>query len=337
MSQAVSGLGPGRPSRTSIMVAAGRAFGAREPDESVRNPDWLVERFLGPVERQLIHEHPIAAALDQNYELARQNAEVAGTTNLMLARTRFVDDHLRRALDRGVRQVVILGAGFDTRAYRFEEMLKGGRVFEVDFHSTQELKKQRVAEVFGTAPAHVVFVETDFKRDTLLGVLRDVGYQPNEQAFFVWEGVSMYLTEDSVRATLRAIATGSAPGSSLVMDYACRATIDAMAMSPNLPQHRYSTHWGEPWIFGVPDNGEREFFRSCGLDLRESLSLIRGAALKRYLTRADGTTLGRGRMKPPNAVAGFRLMASLWPLFWLGLTRRSQWYVLAELVVPARS
>jgi methyltransferase (TIGR00027 family) len=329
------------------MVAAGRAFGSREPDPSVRNPDWLAERMLGTSERELIREHPIAGALEADYQLARQDMQVAGTANLMLARTRFIDEHLRRAVEQGATQIVILGAGFDTRAYRFEELLRGVTVFEVDHHSTQDLKKRRVIEVLERLPAHVTFVELDFTRETMGEVLRGAGYSSAEKTFFVWEGVCMYLAEEDVRGTLRFISSNAAPGSSLVMDYACRAVIDALKKFPNHPQHRFTTNWGEPWIFGVPDSTEGEFFRECGLDLRESMSLVRGAAVQRYFTRADGTRLGRGRMGAPQSGSGSgsrlaraaamaKMFGSALPLIWLGLTRRSRWYVLAELGVMPR-
>jgi len=346
--QPAAGLGLHRPSRTSIMVAACRAFGAREPDPSVRNPDHLAESFLGPAERNLIREHPIAAALDGDYLQGRQDMEVAGTTNLVLVRTRFIDEHLLRAIERGATQVVILGAGFDTRGYRFEDELRGKRIFEVDHHGTQELKKQRVAEVLGSVPDNVTYVEIDFQKDGLADVLHQAGYQANAQTFFVWEGVCMYLKEEAVRETLRFVAAESAPGSSLVLDYVCRATIEAMNRFPSLPQHRFSTHWGEPWIFGVPDNREQEFFRECGLEQRESMSLMRGREQQRYLTRADGTRLGRGRVRPSRADKEKRnplarlatiakmLVGSL-PFIWLALTRRTHWYALAELVAPART
>src|SRR5919198_44744 len=119
MSSRTLGFGPGQPSRTSIVVAALRAFGAREPDPAVRNPDWLAERLIGPDDLQLIREHPISQALRDDYHKGRENREVAGMSNLMLVRTRFIDDRMKRALDEGATQVVILGAGFDTRAYRF--------------------------------------------------------------------------------------------------------------------------------------------------------------------------------------------------------------------------
>src|SRR5215470_13009107 len=101
-------FGPGQPSRTSIVVAALRAFGSREPDSSVRNPDSLAPRMLTPEELLLIREHPIAAALGQDYQEARKIREVAGMSNLLLVRTRYIDDRLQRAIAGGPAQVVIL-------------------------------------------------------------------------------------------------------------------------------------------------------------------------------------------------------------------------------------
>src|SRR5919197_972624 len=123
MSSRTLGFGPGQPSRTSIVVAALRAFGAREPDPAVRNPDSLAERLITPADLDLIRDHPIADAVQDGYQEGRKSREVAGMSNLMLIRTRFIDDHLRSALASGAAQVVILGAGFDTRAYRFVELL----------------------------------------------------------------------------------------------------------------------------------------------------------------------------------------------------------------------
>ena len=132
-----SGFGPGQPSRTSIVVAALRAFGFREPDPGVRNPDWLAERLLGPAELQLITEHPVAGALLGDYAKGRRNREVAGMSNLLLIRTRFIDEHMQRALANGAAQIVVLGAGFDTRAYRYADLLKDKTVFEVLSHATE--------------------------------------------------------------------------------------------------------------------------------------------------------------------------------------------------------
>jgi methyltransferase (TIGR00027 family) len=322
-------LEPGQPSRTSIVVAALRAFGAREPDPAVRNPDALAERIISPAQLQLITEHPIARALLDDYLEGRRNPEVAGMSNMMLIRTRFIDDHLLHALQNGVTQVVILGAGFDTRPYRFADLLKDKKVFEIDYQSTQEIKRRRLGEAAIPVPPNVRFVEVDFKRDMLRHVMSNAGYEPSERTFFIWEGVSMYLSESAVRHSLRTISSYSAPGTTLVMDFAERAMIDLFAKLPELSQHKYTTYWGEPWIFGLPDMGERDFFRGCGLELREILSFVGSEASKRYLTRSDGMSFGSVRGAPPD----WRRLSTTMRAIWMFVTRRSRWYAVAKLAV----
>jgi len=320
-------FGPGQPSRTSIVVAALRAFGAREPDPSVRNPDQLAERLITPAELQLIAAHPVAHALQNSYEEGRRSPEVSGMANLLLIRTRFIDDHLKSAIENGVGQVVILGAGLDTRAYRFAELLRDKIVFEVDYQSTQQLKRRRLEEAFGALPPHLRFVTIDFKREQLFDVLEPAGYQSQTATFFIWEGVSMYLAEQSVRETLRAIASHCGPSSSLAMDFAEASMLELLAKFPHLPQHRYTTAWGEPWIFGVPDKRENEFFQECGLQLREILGFFSPDARRRYLTRSDGSVLGHVRGGAPKTVA--ETLRLLWTFF----THKSRWYAIAELAI----
>jgi methyltransferase (TIGR00027 family) len=310
-------------------VAALRAFGAREPDAAVKNPDWLAERLISPAELDRIPEHPISKALREDYKLGRLNQEVAGMSNLMLIRTRCVDEQMQRALENGARQVVILGAGFDTRAYRFAELLKDKRVFEVDYRSTQEIKKQRLVAASITVPPQVRFAEIDFKKDSLHEVLLNAGYQPTEKTFFIWEGVSMYLTENAVRETLRSISAHSAPESSLVMDFAGAAMIEMLQKLPELSQHNYTTHWGEPWTFGLPDGHESEFFRECGFEVREIMPVFGFEARKRYLTRSDGTRFGSVRGGSPRR----RRFSTIVRALWMFATRHSKWYAIASLSV----
>src|SRR6201986_901389 len=123
----------GLPSRTAILTAAARAFGAREPDASVRNPDWIAGRLIGPAELALIADHPISRALDQDFQQAMYDPDIFGFTWLMLVRTRFIDQMMERAIRSGMTQLVILGAGFDTRAHRFTELLQDVAVIEVDY------------------------------------------------------------------------------------------------------------------------------------------------------------------------------------------------------------
>src|SRR5215468_3807924 len=113
-------------SRTSIFVAAGRALGAREPDPSVRNPDYLAEKLLGDPST-LTLDHPAVRALKLPYEEAIKDVEIVSVVRMMIIRTRFIDDALERAIRGGATQVVILGAGFDSHAYRCQPLLAQAR------------------------------------------------------------------------------------------------------------------------------------------------------------------------------------------------------------------
>jgi methyltransferase (TIGR00027 family) len=280
----------GLPSRTSILTAAARAFGSREPDASVRNPDWVADRLIGPAELALIADHPISKALDQNFEDAIYDPDIFGFTWLMLVRTRFIDERMERAVRSGATQLVILGAGFDTRAHRFIELLKDTAVIEIDYGVTQEYKKRRVKEALGGAPANVVYVPIDFTRESLGEVLRRAGFQPGRKTYYICEGLSMYVPEDGMKETLRSIAVESAPGSTLLMEYLNRGFLELLRKYPT-GMIKNAFDWGEPFVFGVPDGQDREFFLQVGLELGETLK-IGGIEANRYTMRQDGSYYG---------------------------------------------
>jgi len=289
----------GKPSKTSISAAARRALAARDYDPSVRNPDWVAEQFLGPNERKIMAGEQSIKDLDRDYREAIKEQEPS--TGMAHIRTRFIDERLQHAVSGGAAQVVILGAGYDSRAYRMKELLKGVRVFEVDYGPTQEYKKRRVLEIFGCFPPNLTYVPIDFTQEKLGNVLARDGYRSDRMTFFIWEGVTQYIPEEAIRSTLRFVATESAPGSSVVLDGKRKSFIDwvrANIASPEkVPQALRSTlalqkrvaDFGEPWIFGFPDGREREFFKSLGLDIGELLPQDGREAKVRYLTRRDGS------------------------------------------------
>jgi methyltransferase (TIGR00027 family) len=281
----------GLPSRTSILTAAARALGSREADPSVRNPDWLADRLIGPAELKLIEEHPIGTALDRDIRDSMNELEVFGFVWLMLVRTRFIDEMLQRAVRGGATQVVILGAGFDTRAHRFTELLRDAAVIEIDYGATQDYKRRRVDTALGGAPGNLVYAPIDFARESLDEVLGRAGFDPHRPTYYICEGVSMYVPEDGMKATLRAIAKASAPGSTLLLEYMNRAGLDVMTRHP-AGMIKNAFDWGEPFVFGVPDGQDREFFRETGLELGEALKIGAPESVKRYATRADGTQYG---------------------------------------------
>ncbi len=283
---------PGKPSKSSIWVLAARAVGARDPDPTVRNPDWLAERFLGPDERALLADNPVIAGLDKDYREAMKDPETRARVLMVNLRTHYIDGKMLDAVKAGASQVVILGAGFESRAYRFRKELKGTKVFEVDFGPTQEYKKRRVAEVLGPPPANLKFVPIDFTRQTASQVLKRAGYRADRKTFFIWEGVSMYLTEQQVRDFLRDISSHASTTSEIVFDH-FNPFFDPPANEANRRLVAMLKDWGEPWIFGIPDGQEQQFLANVGLTLAEHVSLlVTSPDARRYITRLDGTTVG---------------------------------------------
>jgi methyltransferase (TIGR00027 family) len=246
----------------------------------------------------------------------------------MLWRTRFIDEALERAVKNGATQVVILGAGFDTRAYRYRELLRHCRVIEADAAPTQEYKMRRVREALGETPANVTYCAINFANESLIEGLRQAGFVEGEMTFYIWEGVCMYLPEDAVRRTLHMVASHSAPGSSLVLDYANSLGIEFGKLSPSGPGGIF-TQWKEPWIFGTPGADGRDFFRELGFDPGVPLSTISPEVVKRYGTRQDGTSYAthvferlqkeaqaRSQVLPSNLVEAQKAIAAAGGSYW---------------------
>jgi methyltransferase (TIGR00027 family) len=260
-------LEPGLPSKTAVYIAAARAIGSKHPDRTLRNPDYLAIKFLGPRERAILPDYPMDA-LDLDYAAAIRRIPNAGNVATQTFRTKAFDAALLDALHHGARQVVVLGAGFDSRGYRFQKQLRGTRFMEVDAAPTQEYKKRRVQEILGSIPANVTFVPMDFTTDSLLVQLTRAGYSERQNTFFLWEGVTVYLPESAVKDTLRFVRDHAAPGSRIAFDYLLQSNGDV-----NNPRSKWA-QWGEPWIFGFPNSGAAAFVRGEGLDvLADSMSV----------------------------------------------------------------
>ena len=142
----------------------------------------------------------------------------------------------------------------------------------------------------------------------------------------------MYISEEGVRETLSGVAANAAPGSRLVMDYTTTAWLAFMRKHPEFGPSRFFTAWNEPWVFGLPEGAEREFFESVGLAPREFFPGFGPEALKRYLTRPDGTVLGS---LPANAAYPQLPAAAQEAIAELNKNGASV-YTLVELEVPGR-
>jgi methyltransferase (TIGR00027 family) len=185
------------------------------------------------------------------------------------SRTTFYDAALERHLA-GIDQLVILGAGFDTRAYRLPAGTRV-RCFEIDAPETQAFKREMLKKA-GVDMTRVTFVPADFEEEDWFEKLVDAGFEPDKPSLFTWESVTMYLTQKAVESTLCKIA-GTAAGSVVAFDYFSAELIDSRTLFMRYARAVINAT-GEPWLFGIdntPPARERvaEFLESCGLKLEE--------------------------------------------------------------------
>jgi methyltransferase (TIGR00027 family) len=225
----------------------------------VSGPMLLGHRLTGYVPRAL--RYPFEGDVPPQYESS--------------ARMAFFDSVVERHLD-DIDQLVILGAGFDTRAFRLPNDRRI-RVFEVDAPKTQAVKRD-VLEKCGIDSSRVTFVAADFETDDWLARLVTAGLAPNRPALFLWEGVTMYLNRAAIEATLRKIAS-FAKGSVVAFDYFTTEALTSRALYWRYG--RFATKAArEPLRFGVdssPPSREHlaELLRSCGLTLGQQRTLGR--------------------------------------------------------------
>ncbi len=194
----------GHASRTAL-GAAGHRAAHQELDGGIVFADPLALRILGDDAAEQLR-------------LASQQPERRGLRFFVAMRSRFAEDSARRAIEEGVRQILVLGAGLDTFAYRLEPR-EGLRVFELDHPATQRDKRRRLAKAGIAEPAHVAYVAHDFEYGSMTGVLETGSFDAWQRTFVIWLGVTPYLTEEAVYATLGELARFPG-GSEVVFDYA---------------------------------------------------------------------------------------------------------------------
>jgi methyltransferase (TIGR00027 family) len=186
-----------------------------------------------------------------------------GVNGFLAARDRYIDDTLQGFLEEGIDQLVILGAGYDSRPYRFE--LNGIKTFEVDHPATQEDKLTKLKAIFGKVPEHVIYVPVDFNTQSLEERLLACGYDPTRKTLFIWQGVTMYLNRDAVDSTLDLVVQHSGPGSAIVFDYLYRSLLDGVQKQneiDNMRRYRFMT--GEGLTFGIPQGKANVFLQARG-------------------------------------------------------------------------
>jgi methyltransferase (TIGR00027 family) len=238
------------------------------------------------LERGFVFADPLALRIlgsdaDDAIALARERPERRGLRLFIAMRSRFAEDSAARAIQSGVRQVLVMGAGLDTFAYRLEPT-RDLRVFELDHPATQSEKRRRLAEAQIAEPAHVAYVAHDLEDGSMIGALKAAGFDPDRRTFVIWLGVTPYLTEEATFATLGELSRFPA-GAEVVFDYANPPHAIEEGRTRNLHREmaeRVAAN-GEPFrcYLDTPDLHARA--RELGFSEIEDLD--RAALIARYL------------------------------------------------------
>jgi methyltransferase (TIGR00027 family) len=270
------------PSATAWRVALRRAAHQVFDDPRV---------FDDPLALRIVGADSDGTSPDAFFENGAEQSRVSTALRAFMAvRSRLAEDELAIAVERGVRQYVVLGAGLDTFAYR-NPFGSAVRVFEVDHPATQAWKRTLLDRAGIAAPNSLTFVSVDFERQTAFEALREAGFNPSAPAFVAWLGVTMYLVEDTVWSVLRTIAS-LPPGSGVVFDYALSPSLLGPLERVVLAGFRKRVaRAGEPWTtFFAPAALESALH---GFGFRDVRDLGPGEINAIYFSgRHDGLTVG---------------------------------------------
>lgn len=211
----------GRPSITAFVVAALRAH-----HRLTTPPPRILDDELAMPLAGMATAADVAARVDgfvaRMAAYGDRDAAAATVRRIMMvtcARSRFMQEQLAASRARGISQLVILGAGLDSTAYRCGAIAEGLAVFEIDHPATQAWKRARLGAIGAQVPDNLSFTPFDFDRQTLAEALAAGGVRADRMTFFAWLGVQPYLADETVMATLDVVA-GFPPGSELVLDLA---------------------------------------------------------------------------------------------------------------------
>lgn len=256
-----------QPSETAMTVAFCRALAFADEREEIRGADSLAHLFLREEAKPML----------TSPEKRRQTIQYLVTSPLygyFTARTKFFDEVFARYLSERIGQIVLLGAGYDTRAIRFRDLLSETQVFELDIRPTQHRKVEILRREGIEIPGQLVFSEINFKTDRLEEVLKNAGFNPAKRTLFLWEGVVYYLDREVVAQTLETIRKISPEGSIICFDY--------------LKERLESVNPAEPFKFWIKDAEIEAFLRDLGI---RTLQQVDPSMMeKQYLTLQNGET-----------------------------------------------
>jgi methyltransferase (TIGR00027 family) len=217
-----------------------------------------------------------------------------GMYEYLIARTAYFDNLFVNALNKNIPQIVLLGAGYDTRAYRFAKLNNSTKIIELDAPTTQNRKKKCLGKSKIEISSKVVFASINFNRESLKIVLEKAGYDSNKETLFLWEGVSYYIEPESVNATLELVRNYSHNESIIAFDYVISVPIEKHHNYYGvieLVQYMANRHPNERGKFAIEEEKIESFLEQQGLKMVEHLK--NREIENRFLTTENGSLIGQ--------------------------------------------
>src|SRR5262249_5683396 len=249
-------------SRTAEAVALARALQQTVPPSERILDDPYASAFLQNPYLRFVASSRIRSRVLSGF----LDFWATGGQEFVAIRARLADDQAREMTAIGLKQLILLGAGFDSMALRIKDALAPVIVFEVDHPATQAVKRRVMAKL-GT-PQNVNFVAVDFERDDFVEKLTDAGFNRAQLSLVVWMGVTYYLTPRAMSRALTQLSLAASPGTRLVFDYILQAVINRNSrnVAALIAASRVALV-GEPWIFGLSPEEAGDYLKDFGFNL----------------------------------------------------------------------
>ena len=274
-----------KTSRTAQWTCVSRAASSLESDGHYRSDDYLALLLVPAFVKLLLHI-PLVRRFFSRVVSPK------GIYEYTIARTRYIDKIFKAVLAEGFDQILIFGAGFDTRALRFQTEIGNTKIFELDVPITQKAKLGQYEKRGLVIPANVEFISIDFDKESLSNKLKKAGFCKDRRSLFVFEGLLMYLKPESVDGTFKVIEEFAGEGSEVVFDSVRASALRRAGLYYGEKEIvNKVTKAGERWSFGIEEKELEQFLKKYGLEICEHKD---ARELERmYFTDASGEIVGR--------------------------------------------
>jgi methyltransferase (TIGR00027 family) len=274
-----------KTSRTAEWTCVSRAASSLESDSHYRCDDHIALLLVPTFLKLILH-------ISLFRQFFSRVLTPKGIYEYTIARTRYIDQVCKEVLAEGFEQVLILGAGFDTRALRFHREARDARFFELDLPTTQKAKLKQYVKRGISIPDNVVFISVDFDRESLTDKLDQAGFRRGGRSLFLLEGLLMYLQPVSVDENFKVVSAFAGQDSVVVFDYVRTSVLEQAGLCHGEKGIIKSvSRAGEKWHFGIEEEELKNFLMRYGLRVfehRDAQDLER-----MYFTDTSGEILGR--------------------------------------------